>query len=104
MAGSSGVRGFRSSDSYSSYPTQAGPVDLPQTAGMRELAHSLLPRSVVEINGRDLTYLGENCVLASFSTHLAVFPYRPVNCPETNQRGKSYTVYHILRGLGCEGA
>lgn len=104
MAGSSGVRGFCSSDSYSSYPTQAGPVDLPQTAGMRELAHSLLPRSVVEINGRDLTYLGENCVLASFSTHLAVFPYRPVNCPETNQRGKSYTVYHILRGLGCEGA
>jgi hypothetical protein len=35
---------------------------------MREHAHSLLPRSVVEINDRDLTYLGENCVLVPFST------------------------------------
>lgn len=39
----------------------------------------------------------EEAVWLFLSVHLlAGFPYRPVNFPETNQRGESQTIHHIL--------
>lgn len=86
---------------------QLGPAPPPhlQMAGMRELAHSVLPRSVVEINDRDLTYLGENHVLVSFSTPFGSVSHTDLSTTlKQTREGRviQFTVWG--EGLGCKGA